>query len=206
MRFQWPTAPQDSLLYAASLLIGLCVTAVLMAVAANFVLARGAGGVARRRRSPVATATMLAFAGGYYLLVHDKIGVWPLVDMRALVPLTLAGCALVVCGAAVNILGRLHLGSNWADQVTIYNEQGLVTTGVFGMVRHPLYASLIWIFVGVAMAYHNAAALAAALCAFVPAMALRARQEETLLAEAFPEYAAYQRAVGMLWPRLRRRR
>lgn len=206
MRFQWPTAPQDSLLFAASLLIGLCVTAVLMAVAANFVLARAAGGVAQRRRSPVATASMLAFAWGYYMIVHHKVGVLPLNEMRTLIPLTVAGCALVACGAAVNILGRLHLGSNWADQVTLYDAQGLVTTGVFGLVRHPLYASLIWIFVGVAMAYHNVAALAAALCVFVPAMAVRARQEEALLSSAFPGYAAYQRTVGMLWPRLGRGR
>jgi protein-S-isoprenylcysteine O-methyltransferase Ste14 len=201
----WPAALPDRLLLCASALIGLCVAAVLAAVAANFAMARASGAVSERRRSPVATATMLGFAYAFYVMIHRRIGVAPVPPSAALVALTLAGCLLVVAGSAVNIAGRLNLGRNWADQVTLYDSQSLVTTGVYGIVRHPLYASLIWIFVGTAMAYHNPAALAAALLIFTPAMAVRARQEEALLGQAFLEYAAYQKRVGMLWPRLPRR-
>ncbi len=102
----------------------------------------------------------------------------------------------------VRVSGRLRLGHNWADQVTVYREQTLVQTGVYGLVRHPLYASLIWMFVGGSLIFRNLAALAATLAVFVPAMAIRARQEEALLAMRFPEHEAYRRRVGMLWPRL----
>ncbi len=201
----WPAAPADRLLLGASLLIALCVAAVLAAVAANFAMAHGSGAVAQRRRSPVATASMLGFAYLFYVLIHRRIGVVPVAHLPTLWALTAAGCLLVIAGSGVNIAGRLNLGRNWADQVTLYESQSLVTTGVYGIVRHPLYASLIWIFVGTALAYHNPAALAAALLIFTPAMAVRARQEEALLARAFADYAAYQKQVGMLWPRLPRR-
>ena len=32
---------------------------------------------------------------------------------------------------------------NWANQVTLYDSQQLVDTGVFAIVRHPLYATLL---------------------------------------------------------------
>jgi protein-S-isoprenylcysteine O-methyltransferase Ste14 len=112
----------------------------------------------------------------------------------------LVGTIAVVVGATVNVLGRHSLGRNWANQVTVYESQTLVTSGIFGWLRHPLYASLIWMFVGAALAYHNAAAMAAALLLFVPAMYYRSGQEEHLLSERFPEYAAYRARTGRFFP------
>ena len=44
--------------------------------------------------------------------------------------------------------------------------------------------------------------LLAALGVFLPAMAYRARQEETALAAEFPAYAEYRRRTGMFFPKL----
>lgn len=177
----------------------LCVAAVLAAVAWNFL--RAGGAVAERQRSPVATGTMLAFFAGVYLLIHHRVGVVPLPPVAAMA-LASVGLLLLVAGTIVNLLGRLRLGRNWANQVTLYREQTLVQDGVFGLVRHPLYASLIWMSCGAGLAYVNAAAVLATFAVFVPAMIYRARQEEALLEAQFPEYNAYQQRVGRLWPRL----
>jgi len=190
----------------ARLLVPLCAFTVLGAVALNFVAAaEGAGAVKVRRRSPVATASMLGFLLVVYVLIHQRIGEFQVPSLPAVLALSVAGAALVLIGCAVNILGRLRLGGNWANQVTVYEEQTLVTGGVFGLVRHPLYASLIWMFVGASLVYLNTAALAATLLVFVPAMRYRAAQEERLLSERFPEYKSYQSRVGRLIPRMRRR-
>lgn len=180
----------------------LCAAAVLSAVAVNFILAARGGQTRAVQRSPVATATMIAFFLGIYELIHWRIGVvtipWPALRTALL----LAGQLLVVAGCLLNLAGRFSLGANWADQATLYAGQRLVTTGAYALVRHPLYASLTWMFFGAALAYANAAALGATLLVFLPAMYWRAGLEERLLAQAFPEYAAYRRRVGMLFLRL----
>ncbi|HEX9107237.1 MAG TPA: isoprenylcysteine carboxylmethyltransferase family protein, partial [Longimicrobiales bacterium] len=108
-------------------------------------------------------------------------------------------------GAVVNVAGRVNLGRNWADQITEYRDQSLVQRGAYALVRHPLYASITWMFVGAALIYRNAVLLGATLLVFLPAMVRRARQEERLLEQRFPEYHGYRRRVGMLFPRWRAR-
>lgn len=205
--FAWPTDAAGWTVLAAAVAVGLSTVVVLAAVAVNFALAgRAPGRVARVQRSPVATASMLAFFAAFYLLLRFRVGEVPVGDGVLRAGLALCGAALVVAGAVVNVLGRLELGRNWADQVTVYERQTLVERGVFGFVRHPLYASLIWMFAGAALVYRNAAAFAANLLVFVPAMVFRARQEERLLGERFAGYAGYRARVGMLFPRFRRAR
>lgn len=191
--------------FAASWIITACAAGVFIAVLMNFLRARESG-TGQVRRSPVATASMTLFFVLFYLVVHLRIGAVPVHGWNALLILTVAGLVLVVTGAIVNVAGRLDLGGNWADQVTLYDEQTLVTTGAYGVVRHPLYASLIWMFLGASIVFHNPLALALALLVFLPAMSYRAKQEEQLLEEQFSEYTSYRRAVPMFFPRFIRRR
>ncbi len=185
---------------AARLLIALSTAAVLLAVAFNFARSEAAGDVARQRRSPVATGTMIGFFVAVWWLLSRRVGQvaspGPMWSGMAL----LVGTTMVVVGATVNVLGRHNLGRNWANQVTVYEAQTLVTSGVYGWLRHPLYASLIWMFLGASLAYHNAAAMAATLAVFVPAMYVRSNQEEAMLSERFPEYAAYRARTGRFCP------
>jgi protein-S-isoprenylcysteine O-methyltransferase Ste14 len=116
-----------------------------------------------------------------------------------------AGLVLMVVGAAFNVLGRVYLKSNWANQIKIYEGHWLVTTGPFAIVRHPLYASLIWMLVGGALVYANLAGLVLTLAVFVPMMYGRAKKEEALLTGAFGEqYAMYRRRTGMFLPKIPR--
>ena len=184
--------------------ISLSAAAVLLAVAFNFASAAQSGDVAERRRSPVATGTMLGFFFLDWWLITHRVGVVPSPGEMWSGLAILGGTALVVVGATVNVLGRHKLGRNWANQVTVYESQTLVTSGLFGWLRHPLYASLIWMFVGSAVAYHNAAALVATMLVFVPAMYYRSSQEERLLSQRFPEYADYRARTGRFFPRRRR--
>jgi len=188
--------------FIAVKIVVLCVATVLAAVGWNFLRARLSGQVAERQRSPVATGTMLLFTFGIYWLISRQIGVLPRSGPAIDIPVVCLGLALMVVGCAVNLLGRVRLGRNWANQVTVYEDQTLVTGGVFGVVRHPLYASLIWMFYGASLVYLNYAAVLATTLVFVPAMYYRARQEERLLEGEFSEYAAYRRRVGMFFPRM----
>lgn len=179
---------------------------VVAAVAFNFFEAgRARRTPEHRERSAVATGTMTAFFLALWALLRTGVGAVPVHSPVLSALLGLLGALIVVAGAAVNVAGRFRLGGGWANHVTVYVDHRLVTDGVFGLVRHPLYGSLVWMALGASVEFANPLAALAVALVFLPMMVFRARQEERALAARFPEYAGYGQRVGMLFPRLPRR-
>jgi len=85
----------------------------------------------------------------------------------------------------------------------IEKTKRLATGGPYAHSRNPLYFGSLLIALGVAVAcasYWVALAVAAYLVAFYPALL---REEQSFLAQTFPdEYAAWAAAVPLFWPRL----
>jgi protein-S-isoprenylcysteine O-methyltransferase Ste14 len=155
-------------------------------------------------RSWVETGSMTGFFVVYYLVVRFRLGevAMPYAVRSAMI---VVGLALMIVGAVFNVVGRLHLKSNWANQIKIYEGHWLVTTGPFSVVRHPLYASLVWMFLGGALIYSNVIALVLTFGVFVPMMYVRAKKEDALLREAFgARFDAYECSTGRLFPRMPR--
>lgn len=188
---------------AVVVVIGLCVLAVFTAVLIDFAEYHGRPRAKTVRRSIVDTASMTAFFIGLYALIRLRIMELHIPWPAARITMVVAGLVVIVLGCWVNIAGRLRLGRNWANQVTIYDDQKLVTAGVYGFVRHPLYASLVWMFYGACLVYANLSAVLATTLVFVPFMYYRAGQEEALLEKEFPGYPAYRSRVGMFFPKWR---
>ena len=191
----------------SSLVITICVVVVFSAVFINFVTCRHSTGIKRERKSIVATGTMTLFFFCFYAVIRLRIGEVDVPAVWARAGMVATGLCVIVFGCAVNILGRFRLGGNWANQATIYQEQKLVTSGVYGWVRHPLYASLIWMFFGASLVYANVVACLMNCVIFLPFMTYRAGLEEAMLAREFSEYEIYKQQVGrFFWkPRLRRK-
>jgi protein-S-isoprenylcysteine O-methyltransferase Ste14 len=79
----------------------------------------------------------------------------------------------------------------------------LVTSGPFGIVRHPFYLSLgLWA-TGAGLALGSLSGTVVLLAGYLAASAWRARLEDRVLAEAFPaEFPAYAARVRAFAPRL----
>lgn len=182
--------------------IFLCTLAVLFSVAWSFLNHHGRRPVAHGQRSAVDTLTMLIFFVGFSWLLTHRVGEVRGMSGGLARAALLLGLALVVLGAGVNVIGRHQLGVNWANQIAIYQRHELQTDGTFRWVRHPLYASLIWMFLGASLAHLNWAAGAATALIFIPAMYYRAWQEERMLIHTFPEYVFYQSRTGTFFPKL----
>ena len=106
-------------------------------------------------------------------------------------PLDIAGAVSALAGAALVVLSARALGRSLTPFPRPKRGGGLVTTGPYRRVRHPIYTGGILFFAGYALATTAAAlTLAAALAVF---WAFKARVEERLLAVAYPDYGAYAR-------------
>ena len=117
--------------------------------------------------------------------------------------LALTGCLLAVAGAALVLRSRMELGPAWsfvpmADQAT-----GLVTTGPYRLVRHPIYLGLSVLAMGEALAFASWPAFFVVLAGIVPAFLWRSSAEEKLLTATFGErYARYRKQAKMIIPGL----
>ncbi|MFN4278842.1 methyltransferase family protein [Thermosynechococcus sp.] len=108
---------------------------------------------------------------------------------------------LGLIGLSLGIRGLLNLGNNLTPLPHPKEDSQLVTTGVYGWVRHPIYSSVIFL----ALAYsvwqmslsHGLGAIA--LLIFFDR---KAAQEEQWLSEKFKDYADYRQAVKKLIPLL----
>lgn len=194
--------PLGCLDLVAGVIISLCVLAIFASVLINFIEGARHITVKQRQRSIVATGTMTVFFLFLFALIRFGIGMIPVEDTLIRATSATIGLLIIVFGGWVNIAGRVKLGRNWANQVTIYRDQQLVEAGVYRWVRHPLYASLIWMFYGASLVYLNVAVFMATTLVFLPFMYYRARQEEKLLQKEFAHYTRYRQRVGMFFPKL----
>lgn len=114
-------------------------------------------------------------------------------------------------GAVLSLAGFLvsqwafHSYRNVGAGHYIDPDHQVITSGAYGLVRHPLYLGAYLIWAGLAFTFHSWGALALFLVYVVPAYLAYMRSEEVMLLSSLGEaYASYQRRVPKLWPRLPR--
>jgi protein-S-isoprenylcysteine O-methyltransferase Ste14 len=113
------------------------------------------------------------------------------------------GSLLAVVGAALVLRSRAELGPAWSFVPKAGQEPGLVTTGPYRLVRHPIYLGLALLAMGEALAFRSWPAFLIVLSGIVPTFAWRARAEETLLSRTFGKrYALYQKQTKIIIPYL----
>jgi protein-S-isoprenylcysteine O-methyltransferase Ste14 len=114
-----------------------------------------------------------------------------------------AGSLLTVAGAVLVLRSRAELGPAWSFVPMADQGTGLITTGPYRLVRHPIYLGLALFAMGAALAFSSGPAFLIMLCGIVPTFAWRARAEETLLGRTFGEsYALYRKQTKMFIPHL----
>lgn len=103
----------------------------------------------------------------------------------------IAASALLTLGGLGSVIALAWLGRAFS---ILPEARQLVTDGPYAWARHPLYAAEIVTLAGTAMLFRQpwAGLLAIAVVALLFA---RTRFEEQVLAEAYPEYAAYRARV-----------
>ncbi|MEB3831699.1 methyltransferase family protein [Phormidium sp. CCY1219] len=119
----------------------------------------------------------------------------------AIAEYALWGVAGAIALVALILIGKglLDLGGNLTPLPYPTENGELVQTGIYGIVRHPLYGGLIlgaiaWSLVQLSLSHLLGVAL---LFAFLDA---KSRREEVWLSEKYPEYFDYRQRVKKLIP------
>jgi protein-S-isoprenylcysteine O-methyltransferase Ste14 len=113
--------------------------------------------------------------------------------------LPLCGAFLLLVSAGFGWAGTISLGRNLTPFPKPSASSRLVQTGIYGLIRHPLYTAVFCGSVGWALVWRSWPALLAAL-ALAPLFDAKARVEERWLRQQFPEYAGYEQRVRRFVP------
>jgi protein-S-isoprenylcysteine O-methyltransferase Ste14 len=93
------------------------------------------------------------------------------------------------------------LGHNWSVSLDLRERHTLVTSGVYALVRHPMYAGFWLMALGQALLLPNWVAGPAGLIGFGALFFGRVAREEAMMMSAFgDEYRAYMRRTARVVP------
>jgi protein-S-isoprenylcysteine O-methyltransferase Ste14 len=110
-----------------------------------------------------------------------------------------AGGVLIATGLVFAVLGLVGLRENLTAVPRPVEGGRLVESGIFGLVRHPIYTGIIAAAVGWGLVTASPPALVVALGLGI-FFDLKSRREEAWLVAAYPAYGDYRRRVRKLIP------
>ncbi|MFY9720544.1 MAG: isoprenylcysteine carboxylmethyltransferase family protein [Candidatus Cybelea sp.] len=179
-------------------LIALTVLFFALAIVALFAGGNVSPGVREDRgnRWVVWVFIVVGFADAYIPAWCDSHGVWTL-DGEAVRWL---GVLIVAVGGTLRIAPIFTLGNRFSGLAAIQPNHALVTSGLYGTIRHPSYLGLLLSALGWGLAFRSAIGVLVALSLIIPLVA-RMNAEERLLASHFgAPYDAYRAKTWRLIP------
>jgi protein-S-isoprenylcysteine O-methyltransferase Ste14 len=111
------------------------------------------------------------------------------------------GFSLFILGIIGRNISIKTLGEFWSGDIEIKKNHAVVKTGIYALLRHPNYSSMILKAVGFALVPNAYYTLTFALVVYVPIILVRLHHEENILMkELGKEYTEYKRKVWALLP------
>ena len=111
------------------------------------------------------------------------------------------GLAVALAGLALVLLAQSGMGASWRIGVDPAERTALVTGGVFGWARNPIFTGLIAVTVGTALMVPTLVTATAVACMTAAVhVQVRVVEEPYLLSTHGAAYAAYTARVGRFLP------
>jgi protein-S-isoprenylcysteine O-methyltransferase Ste14 len=146
----------------------------------------------------------LGKASGLYPRFAAIAGMWlggaiVLLPARELsIPLNIVSTLLILCGILFALYAVLKLGRSFS---VMPEARRLVTTGLYGVIRHPVYLGEAIALVGVTLQYLSPWALVVLALQWMFQLE-RMKNEERVLSRVFPQYRDYAARTARLLPGL----
>jgi protein-S-isoprenylcysteine O-methyltransferase Ste14 len=179
-------------------LIALVVVTIALSVVSFFAGGNLSGGVreARGNRWVIAVFAVIGCLNAYLPAYTDRKELWT-IDGNTIRWL---GVVLFAAGGALRIWPVFVLGERFSGLVAIQPGHTLVTSGVYGVIRHPSYLGLLVNSLGWSLAFRSGVGVILTLL-LIPLLLSRISAEENLLRAQFgDEYNTYRSHTWRLIP------
>ena len=179
-------------------LVALALVLASLAAASYFTSGNLSAGVRedRSNRWVLAAFAIIGLAHAYLPAYTDRMDFWT-IDGNAIRWL---GVALFAGGGVLRMWPVFVLGNRFSGLVAIQPGHTLVTSGIYGVIRHPSYLGMLVTTMGWALAFRSGVGLLL-VALLVPPLVARIRAEETLLRSQFgDQYDAYRARTARLVP------
>jgi protein-S-isoprenylcysteine O-methyltransferase Ste14 len=141
------------------------------------------------RQKIIQTITSIGFAGLLVVSALDHRFAWTPVPP----PVSFAGDALVAFGFLIVFL--VYTENTFASAtIEVAPEQKVISTGLYKLVRHPMYMGAFFLLVGIPLSLGSLWGLFA-IALMMPALIWRLLSEEKFLVKNLPGYSEYQNTV-----------
>lgn len=192
----WPAGTLNywqAWVFIAVFMVATLVPSVYLAVKDPAALQRrmkaGPGAETRTLQKIIISGTIVAVVAVLVVSALDHRFGWSNVPT----PVVIVGNILVAVGLGVAQLVVIQ-NSYAAATITVEADQTLVSTGLYGLVRHPMYVGTLIMMVGTPLALDSYWGLVAIVLA-LPVLAARIEDEEKLLRQELDGYDEYTQKV-----------
>ena len=150
-----------------------------------------AGATAEKRKSQkiIQTLSATAFIALFVVPAFDHRFVWSLVPAYAVI----AGDALIVLGFAI-VFWVFKVNTFTSGIIEVAVEQTVISTGPYGLVRHPMYLGALIMLLGIPIALGSWWGMIS-LVPMTAVLVWRLLDEEVFLARNLPGYVEYKEIV-----------
>lgn len=127
----------------------------------------------------------------------------PVIGGRFILNLVLSISAVLIAAFSVwmAVAAINELGKQWSLTARLVEGHKLVTSGVYRIVRHPIYTAMMGMLLATALVFSHWVVIVAALPVFLIGTKIRTNSEEKLLRDAFgTEYEEWAARVPGLIP------
>ena len=115
---------------------------------------------------------------------------------------TYPSLVLGIVGILIIIWGILSMNDSLSPFPSPKNDSNLVSTGIYGYVRHPIYSGILLSLVAFGLyTFSLFKILIVLLLALV--LYFKSSLEEKLLLQRYEEYSAYKKKTGRFFPKIR---
>jgi protein-S-isoprenylcysteine O-methyltransferase Ste14 len=187
-------------LFGEPALIALAIATIALTIAAMFTSGNVDPGKRedRSNRWVIAVLGVIGLLLGYVPAMTDRTSFWTLDGDTV----RWIGVVLFIGGGMLRLWPVFVLGRRFSGLVAIQQGHELVTSGIYGVVRHPSYLGLLINAFGWALAFRSGIGVILVATMIVPLIA-RIRAEEVLLRSEFGEaYDAYRSRTWRMIPGL----
>ena len=112
-----------------------------------------------------------------------------------MLPFPVSIAAAVVFLAAYALYAEVLRENTYLSRtVEVQEDQKVIDTGLYGIVRHPMYMATVLLFLAMPLVLGSVLSFLILLC-YIPLIVKRIKNEEKVLEEGIPGYSEYQKKV-----------